>query len=254
MNNDRPYVPPGGGHVKQLKKDLKVSNLDWMIEELARQCPEFASYQLLKKQKWVKDGVCQQSGKVRDRTQRMETRGRTLDIHFDRQNTPYADMDTVDIYVRAAKVIERFLNTSRDSLSARAKTREHDRYPTWPVTLDLDRDNETKWELVHNLVEMCCQAFSGKKLLDITKSPIDARATAMQANVRAFEQAVGWRAQDTLLTPYGQAELRAQLQAQHQAQLQAQQLAQLQAQLQAQQHAQQQAQQQSQQQAQHAVP
>ncbi|KAI7215317.1 hypothetical protein KC333_g5515 [Hortaea werneckii] len=61
----------------------------------------------------------------------------------------------------------------------------------------------------------------------------------MQANVRAFEQAVGWRAQDTLLTAYGQAELQTQLQAQQQAQLQAQQLAQLQAQHQAQQQAQQ---------------
>ncbi|GAB1733825.1 hypothetical protein NU195Hw_g8999t1 [Hortaea werneckii] len=244
MDHTRPYVAPGGGQVIQLQKDLKVSSLSWLIEEFARQCPEFASYQLLKKQDWVRDGVCQNTGTFRSRLQRMEGRHRILDITIDRQSTHYADMDAVDMSVRAMKCIERILSTSRDSLSARARTREHDHYPTWPVALDLDRDSETKWRLVHNLLEMCCQAFSGSKILDIGKEPIDRRATAMQANVRAFEQAVAWKAQDTLLTTYGQAKLQAQLQTQHQLQLQAQQIAQLQAQLQAQDRALQQAQQQ----------
>ncbi|KAI7428104.1 hypothetical protein KC336_g5680 [Hortaea werneckii] len=261
MKTAGPYVPPGAGNVVKLQEDLNVSSLNWLIEELARQCPEFASYQLLKKQAWVQRTMYQRSGSFRSRVQRMESRHRILDITVDRQNTRYAGMDAVDISVRAMKCTERILNTSRDSLSARAKALKHDRYPTWPVALDLVGNSETKWQLVHNVVELCSHNFFGGKILDINrKPPANRQATAMQANVGAFEEAVGWRAQDTLLTAYGQAELQAQLQAQQQAQLQAQQLAQLQAQLQVQlqeeEQAPRQAKQQVQQgeQSQHAVP
>ncbi|KAI7199201.1 hypothetical protein KC316_g1862 [Hortaea werneckii] len=213
MSGTRAYKPPDGDSTEQIKKDLRVSSLHWLIEEVARQCPEFASYQLLKKQDWVKRGAYKMSGGFEDRMSRIEGGHMKLDITIDRHNTPYADMDAVDICVRAMKCVERILSTSRNGLSRIAKKREHKDYPTWPVGLNRHQDRRTEWELVHNIVDMCSHHFSSGKVLDIKKKPNPGRqATAMQANVQRFEQAVGWRAQDTLLTAYGQAQLQARMQ------------------------------------------
>ena len=224
MAGTRAYKPPDGDSVKQLVKDLKVSSLHWLIEEVARQCPEFASYQLLKKQDWVKRGAYKMSGGFEDRMSRIEGAHMKLDITIDKHNTPYADMDAVDICVRAMKCVDRIISTSRNGLSGIARKREHKDFPTWPVGLNRHRDDRTKWELVHNIVEMCGHHFSSGKVLDIKKKPNPRRqAIAMQANVQRFEQAVGWRAQDTLLTALGQAQLQARMQNPQQVQQQIQQ-------------------------------
>ncbi|KAI6835778.1 hypothetical protein KC332_g5421 [Hortaea werneckii] len=165
MNGARPYVPPRSGNTKQLIKHLKVSSLSWLIEELARQCPEFASYQLLKKQNWVTDRMYQKTGPFKSQLPLMKSRHRNHDITIDRQNTAYADMSAKDIYIRAAKCIERILTTSRDGLSATAKKRQQKDYPTWPDGHNRRRDSKTKWDLVHKLVADTLLNASGQAQL-----------------------------------------------------------------------------------------